>query len=283
MSGSGYTNDADEIVARQALSEREKAQRGFAFHGDMDDELTADRVKARELTYAYNHHPWNPYTGPGYTFVDQFGPDSRQQILADLFRVSLDKAKGLFIEPPLAVDYGYNIKFKGGFYANVNCVFLDGAEIYIGDRTAFAPGVHVYTGTHSTSVTERRGWYDRALPVSIGDDCWIGGHATILPGTIIGDGCTVAAGAVCKGTYPPNSVIGGVPARVLKTLETARPMDQPGGIIDPKDPSLVQPLPKSEGRDAFSRAKELEEMRRVAEGKKAEGKAAGGIQAALGL
>ncbi|GAA5901823.1 hypothetical protein JCM6882_008682 [Rhodosporidiobolus microsporus] len=277
------SNDAaDAALADAALTEREKAARGFAFHGDMDDELTADRVKARELTYAYNHHPWQPYF-PGYTFVSQFGPDSRHQLLADLFRVPLEKAKGLFFEPPFAVDYGYNIKFKGGFYANVNCVFLDGAEIHIGDRTAFAPGVHVYTGTHSTSVIERRGWYDRALPVTIGDDCWIGGHATILPGTIIGDGCTVAAGAVCKGTYPPNSIIGGVPARVLRTLDAPPAMDQPGGVIDPKDPSLTQPLPGMAGRDAWSRREELAGLRKVAEEGQAEGKAAGVIHGALGL
>lgn len=53
--------------------------------------------------------------------------------------------------------------------------------------------------------------------IKIGNDCWIGAKATILDGVTIGDGCVVAAGAlVTKGTYPPNSIIGGVPARVIK-------------------------------------------------------------------
>jgi len=125
--------------AYEALSQRERALRGLAFHGDLDDKLTEDRVKARELCYAYNHHPWQPYF-PGYTFADQFGPESRQQHLADLFRLPLERVKQLAIEPPLALDYGYNITFKGEFYANTGCVFLDGAAITFGDRVVLAPG-----------------------------------------------------------------------------------------------------------------------------------------------
>ncbi|BGP41090.1 E1 ubiquitin-activating protein [Rhodotorula kratochvilovae] len=189
---------------------------------------------------------------PGYTFLDQFGPESRQQHLADLFRIPLERAKQLAIEPPLAVDYGYNIEFKGEFYCNVNCVFLDGAKITFGSRVVLAPGVHIYTGTHSIDVEERRGWYDRAYPVTVGDDVWIGGGAKILGGTVIGDGCTVAAGAVVKGTFPPNSVIAGVPARVIKTLPAPAPLNKETGegIIKPDDERLRRPLNGMEGRTA---------------------------------
>ncbi|GAA5998664.1 sugar O-acetyltransferase [Rhodotorula paludigena] len=227
---------ADELAALDALSVRERASKGYAFQGDHDDEMTADRFKARQLQH---HHPWPEYK-PGYNVLDQFGPDSRRQILCDLFRISQDDAKKLAIEPPFYVDYGYNIKFKGLFYANVNCVFLDGADITFGDRVVLAPGVHIYCTTHSTDVEERRGWYDRAYPVTIGDDVWIGGGAEILPGTVIGNGCTVAAGSVVKGVFPDNCVIGGVPARILKRLEP------PQGVIDPKDKRLMRPVVKTE-------------------------------------
>ncbi|GAA5941799.1 hypothetical protein JCM10213_008129 [Rhodosporidiobolus nylandii] len=237
----------DELAAWQALSEREKAAKGFAWHGDLDDELTEARMRAKGLFQAYNQYPWPKYSRP-FTFADQFGPPERQQILADLFGISLEKAKGLAIEPPFYCDYGTNIFF----YCNANCVMLDGAKITFGDRCILGPGVQIFTTTHSTDVTERRGWYDRAYPVTFGSDIWVGGAAQILPGSVIGDGCTIAAGAVVKGTFPPNSVIGGVPARVLKTLSAPPPMGQPGSVADKDDEKLRQVLPGMEGRDAAS-------------------------------
>jgi len=104
--------------------------------------------------------------------------------------------------------------------------------------------VHIYCGTHSVDVEERRACYDRAYPVTIGDDVWVGGGAKILGGTVIGDGCTVAAGAVVKGTFPPNSVIAGVPARVIRTLDAPAPLNREtgAGIIRPDDERLRRPL-----------------------------------------
>ncbi|GAA5913293.1 hypothetical protein JCM8208_005199 [Rhodotorula glutinis] len=243
--------DTLDLEAYEALSQRERALRGLAFHGDLDDQLTEDRVKARELCFAYNHHPWQPYF-PGYTFADQFGPESRQQHLADLFHLPLERVKQLALEPPIAFDYGYNTTFKGEFYANTGCVFLDGAAITFGERVVLAPGVHIYCGTHSVDVEERRAAYDRAYPVTVGDDVWIGGGAKILGGTVIGDGCTVAAGAVVKGTFPPNSIIAGVPARVIRTLDPPAPFNRKTGegVAKPDDERLRRPLRGMEGRTA---------------------------------
>lgn len=69
-----------------------------------------------------------------------YGPDSRLQNLADLFELPLERVRSIAIEPPLYVDYGYNIEFKGDFYANFGCVFLDCAKISFGERTILAPG-----------------------------------------------------------------------------------------------------------------------------------------------
>ncbi|GAA5877987.1 hypothetical protein JCM8547_000933 [Rhodosporidiobolus lusitaniae] len=242
----------DELAAFEALSERQKAAHGFAWHGDLDDALTEDRMRAKGLFQAYNSYPWPKYF-PGFQFSDQFGPEPRQQLLADLFRIPLAKAKGIAVEPPFYCDYGYNIEIGDVFYCNMNCVMLDGAKIKFGDRCVLGPGVQVYTTTHSVDVTERRGWYDRAYPVTFGSDIWVGGGAIILPGSVIGDGCTIAAGAVVKGTFPSNSVIGGVPARVLKTLDTPPAIDQPGGVLGKKDPKLWKLLPGMEGRTTVDR------------------------------
>lgn len=86
----------------------------------------------------------------------------------------------------------------------------------------FGPNVSIYAATHETDVQSRRDNIEYAKPVSIGDDCWIGGHVVILPGVTIGKGCTIAAGAVVSRDIPDWSVAMGQPARVVKTV---RPVD----------------------------------------------------------
>lgn len=74
--------------------------------------------------------------------------------------------------------------------------------------------VTIYNTT--LSATSQRHFSDSLGGVKIGNDCWIGAKATILDGTVIGDHCIVAAGAVVKGVFPDNVIIGGVPARIIK-------------------------------------------------------------------
>lgn len=71
---------------------------------------------------------------------DFYGPDSRLQNLADLFDISLERTREINIEPPFFVDYGYNIEFRGPFYCNFNCIFLDCAKISFGARMVMGPG-----------------------------------------------------------------------------------------------------------------------------------------------
>ena len=92
--------------------------------------------------------------------------------------------------------------------------------MHIGNRVLIGPGVCICSVTHSTDATIRRevgGSF--AYPIWIGDDCWIGARATILPGVRIGEGSVVAAGAVVSGDVEAGSVVGGVPAKVLRRLE----------------------------------------------------------------
>ncbi|TKA54107.1 hypothetical protein B0A53_03484 [Rhodotorula sp. CCFEE 5036] len=213
---------ADELAAFKALSEREKMVKGLAY-------LALDDKK-------YNNHPFNEWR-EDFELSDFYGPDSRLQHLADLFKIPLERTRSIGIEPPLYVDYGYNIEFKGDFYANFGAVFLDCAKISFGERMVMGPGVHVYCATHSIHVDERIAGYERAYPVELGDDMWIGGGVKIIGPCKIGNNCTIAAGAVVKGDFPDNVVIGGCPARILKHL------DPPKGPIDPEDRRLVVPLP----------------------------------------
>lgn len=122
------------------------------------------------------------------------------------------------IETPFYVDYGTNISVGRNFYANFNCTILDCATITIGDNVFLAPGVQLYTATHPLDAIERRST-ECALPISIGDDVWIGGCAMVLPGVSIGSRVVVAAGSVVTKDLENDVVVAGVPARVIKRLK----------------------------------------------------------------
>ena len=123
----------------------------------------------------------------------------------------------LYIEPPFFCDYGYNIICGDNVYFNVNCVVLDGAKVTIGDNVFFAPNVQIYTANHPLE-TELRKTLENALPISIGDDCWIGGNAVICPGVTIGKGCVIGAGSVVTKDIPDSSLAVGNPAKVIRKL-----------------------------------------------------------------
>lgn len=130
----------------------------------------------------------------------------------------------IFIEPPFRVDYGPNMSVGKRFYANFNLTVLDSAIITIGDRVMIGPNVMISTATHETEVASRRQDIEYAYPINIGDDCWIGGGVTILPGVTIGDGCTIGAGSIVTRDIPAWSVAVGSPARVVKKVQA---LDKP--------------------------------------------------------
>lgn len=118
--------------------------------------------------------------------------------------------------PPFYCDYGNGIILGENVFINMNCTFLDGGYITIGEHTLIGPNVQIYTPHHPIDADERRTLSETAYPVTIGKDCWIGGGAVICPGVTIGDRVIVGAGSVVTKNIPSDVVIAGSPAKVIK-------------------------------------------------------------------
>lgn len=124
-----------------------------------------------------------------------------------------------FINQPFLCDYGTQIRVGKRFFANFNFTVLDEAPVVIGDDCFIGPNVSIYTACHSTNPEERNTRQEWAEPVTIGNNVWIGGSVTILPGVTIGDNCTIGAGAVVTRNIPANSIAVGNPAKVIREIK----------------------------------------------------------------
>lgn len=136
------------------------------------------------------------------------------------------------VGPNFQCDYGLHITVGKNFLANYNVTILDIAPVKIGDYVMIGPNTLITTVGHPLSPLGRRKHLGKAEPVTIGDDVWIGGNVTILPGVTIGSNVVVAAGAVVTKDVPNNCVVGGVPARVLRELENDVEDENAGGICN---------------------------------------------------
>lgn len=113
-------------------------------------------------------------------------------------------------------DRGKNIFIGDDFTGNHNLTILDIGEVHIGNHVMIGPNTLITTVGHPLDWQLRRECVGYVMPVVIEDDVWIGGNVTVLPGVTIGRRAVVAAGAVVTKDVPPEAVVGGVPAKVIK-------------------------------------------------------------------
>ena len=183
------------------MTEYEKMLSGKMYNF-ADKELTELKYNARKLTEEINK-----------TSISDI--DKRVNLLKKLFGSTGEK---IYVEPSFNCDYGFNIHVGESFYANFDCVILDVAEVRIGSNCFLAPQVGIYTATHPINPLERSSGLGLGKPITIGDNCWIGGHATINPGVTLGNNVIVASGAVVTKSFGNNVIIAGNPAKIIRSI-----------------------------------------------------------------
>ncbi len=145
-------------------------------------------------------------------------PSQTEKLKAILHELLGGHGEWFQINQPFRCDYGCNIFIGEEFFANFNLTILDEAEVRIGDNVFIGPNVSIYTACHPLDAETRNKAVEWAEPVTIGNNVWIGGSATLLPGVTIGDNVVIGAGSVVTKDVPDNVVVGGNPARILKKL-----------------------------------------------------------------
>ena len=141
-------------------------------------------------------------------------PEEIRALMERLTGRPVDESFAMF--PPFYTECGKNIFLGKRVFINFGCHFQDQGGVYIGDGALIGSYVVMATINHGLDPAHRSD--NHPSPIRIGKNVWVGSHATILPGVTVGDNAVVAAGAVVTKDVPPNTVVAGVPARMLKTI-----------------------------------------------------------------
>ncbi len=183
------------------MDQKERMLAGLPYKAWLDG-LEEERLECKKKIYEYNMLP------PG-----------QWDRMTEIIKSILGKAgENVYIEPPFRCDYGYNVEVGENFYANYNLIIIDVAKVTIGKNALLAPNVAIYTAGHPIHPESRNSGYEYGIPVTIGDNVWIGGNTVIMPGVDIGGNVVIGAGSVVTKDVPSWSIAAGNPCRVLRKL-----------------------------------------------------------------
>ena len=156
-------------------------------------------------------------------------------------RIRLLRAAGVTVERHLEVLSGLRITGEGRLtigdcsFVNHECLIDTAGDVTIGRNVALANRVSLLTSSHETDDPRARAGRRVLAPIVVGDGAWLGANVTVLGGVTIGEGAVVAAGSVVRADVPPHTLVGGVPARVLRALPVDDPpaatADQPASVV----------------------------------------------------
>lgn len=184
------------------LTEFEKMKAGEWYDANYDEELLAQRLRAEDLCFDLN------LTRPSDT-------EKRNALLEKLLP---DRGENCSILSPFFTDYGCYCHIGHDTFINHNAYLMDGGGITIGPHCFIGPNCGMYTAVHPSIAEERNKGLEKALPIVIGSNCWIGADVTILPGVSIGNNTIIGAKSVVTKNIPDNVIAVGNPCRVLRPI-----------------------------------------------------------------
>ena len=184
------------------MTESEKMKLGLWYDANFDDELVQQRMVAEDLCFELNN------TRPSKI-------EDRNAILNQLIP---NLGNNCTILSPFMTDYGCYCSIGHDTFINHNAYLMDGGGITIGHHCFIGPNCGMYTAIHPMLAEERNQGLEKALPIVIGDNCWIGADVTILPGVTIGSNTIIGAKSVVTKDIPDHVLALGNPCRVLRPI-----------------------------------------------------------------
>lgn len=142
-------------------------------------------------------------------------PTEIRDLLGQITGCDIDEGTTVFT--PLYINYGKTTKIGKNVFINFDCTFLGLGGITIDDNVLIAPKVNLLSEGHPVSPKNRQSLVPGHIHIK--KNAWIGANATILPGVTVGENAIVAAGAVVSKDVPDNTIVGGIPAKVIKTIK----------------------------------------------------------------
>ena len=191
----------------KTMNQKERMLAGLPYKAWLDG-LAEERTTCKQKIYDFNMLP----------------PKDNQKVPDMLKSIFGKTGEHIWIEAPFHCDYGWNIEVGENFFANYNLTILDVGKVTIGANVQIAPNVAIYTAGHPIHPESRNTGYEYGIPITIGDNVWIGGNVVILPGVTIGYNVVIGAGSVVSKDIPDRGLLRSLPARG-KLLPHCGPLD----------------------------------------------------------
>lgn len=177
------------------MTEKQKRDAGELYNPNYDKELGLEIITCKEKCHQYN-------------LLSPTAFEEKAKLIKDILG---SYKQNVTVVSPFWCDYGYNIEVGENFFANHNCVILDGAKVCFGDNVFIAPDCGFYTAGHPVSVSQRNAGIEYAKPITVGDNVWFGGGVRVMPGVTIGSNVIIGAGSVVTNDIPSGVMAFGNP------------------------------------------------------------------------
>jgi len=184
------------------MTEKEKRDAGLLYNANYDREILEEVARCNDLCHEFN----------------QIRPSDREAQQRIIKKIFAKIGCSPIVNTPFWCDFGYNTTAGDYFFANHNCQILDGAKVTFGDYVFIAPNCTFTTAEHALDVEQRNEGLEVALPITIGNNVWIGAGTTVLGGVTIGDNTVIGAGSVVTKDIPSGVIAVGVPCRVMRKI-----------------------------------------------------------------